>query len=60
MTAFVAILQAFVQILKSWKDFAVKAWKSEGEKIASELRDAKTDEDASKALKDLDDHMRGP
>ena len=60
MSTIAAILTAITEILKQWRSFAVSAWKKDGERVAAQLRDAKTDEEASKALKDLDDHLRGP
>lgn len=60
MGTLAAILSAIAEILKQWRDFAIRTWKAEGESIATEVRDAKTDEEASQALKKLDGHMRGP
>jgi hypothetical protein len=57
MTELAAILTAIVELLKQWRDAALKTWKAEGDKVASELSAVKTDEDAEKASDDLEKHL---
>jgi len=60
MSTIAALITAIAEILKQWRSFAVSQWKKEGQGVAEKLRDAKNDEEASDALKKLDDHLRGP
>lgn len=57
MSALAAILTAIVELLKQWQKAALKTWRKEGEAVAKELSEVKTDEDAAKALDDLERHI---
>lgn len=60
MSSIAAVLTAIAELVRAWKEFVLRAWKQDGDKIAADLKNSKTDEEASDALKKLDEHMRGP
>jgi len=53
-----ALLTALSEIIKRWNEFAFRAWRKEGKEISKEIHDAKSDDDRSKALDKLSNHMR--
>jgi gas vesicle protein len=57
VTALAAILTAIVELLKQWRDAALKTWQKEGDDVSKELSEVKTDDDAKKASDDLESHI---